>query len=292
MGQVSKKLAARFSNSGKHRRPLREEAKKIRESGKVPSDVRSIEQCVQMGMDPLHSAYVSAQNFTSLFSEAVSTFDECDPYYRIVAKAEDEYLPGYPPISPVTVSYFTSWAFFDLRFGPDLETIGTCLLDTGHNLGMDESMLDIVRRFQDSRMGVFEHGGVEAGRCTLTELVTGEVFHCHVPSGYLGTEGELWFVRLCPPLFGLFDYHVALTTPYVLLNATKADWTAYLKKSVMGATDSTAALHDFLKYGSSPNHWNEFIFQGYHHHLPDAIFLAGLPDVKDSLPHASESRRS
>jgi hypothetical protein len=32
--------------------------------------------------------------------------------------------------------------------------------------------------------------------------------------------------------------------------------------------------------------WNEFIFQAYHHHQSDAIFLTGLPDVKGSLPHA------
>ena len=30
---------------------------------------------------------------------------------------------------------------------------------------------------------------------------------------------------------------MALTTPYILTNATRADWTAYLKKSVLGAAD-------------------------------------------------------
>jgi hypothetical protein len=41
-----------------------------------------------------------------------------------------------------------------------------------------------------------------------------------------------------------------------------------------------------LKYGKDPLAWNEFIFQGYHHHQAEAIFLTGLPDVKGSLPHA------
>ncbi len=44
--------------------------------------------------------------------------------------------------------------------------------------------------------------------------------------------------------------------------------------------------HDLLKYGLSLHHWNEFVVRGYHHYQFDAIFLAGLPDVKDSLPHA------
>jgi hypothetical protein len=42
-----------------------------------------------------------------------------------------------------------------------------------------------------------------------------------------------------------------------------------------------------MKHGREPNQWNEFIFQAYHHHQFDAIFLAGLPDVPGSLPHGS-----
>jgi hypothetical protein len=28
------------------------------------------------------------------------------------------------------------------------------------------------------------------------------------------------------------------------------------------------------------------VFQAYHHHQDDAIFLAGIPDLKATLPHA------
>ena len=68
----------------------------------------------------------------------------------------------------------------------------------------------------------------------------------------------------------------------------KADWTAYLSKSLIGltASEKRRRLHELLKYGREPNHWSEFIFQAYHHHQYDAIFLTGLPDVPGSLPHA------
>jgi hypothetical protein len=135
-------------------------------------------------------------------------------------------------------------------------------------------------------MGIYEHGGTENARSRLKELVTEEEFTCHVASGYRGKPGERWYVRLCPPLLDLVDYHVAVTTPYILLGATKRDWTAYLKKSLLGAADTRKALHEFLKFGKEPNAWNEFIFQAYHHHQAEAIFLTGLPDVKGSLPHA------
>ena len=118
-------------------------------------------------------------------------------------------------------------------------------------------------------------------------------FTCHVASGYRGKPGELWYVRLCPPILGLVDYHVAVTTPYLLIGTTKADWTAYLKKNLMRSADTKKALHEFMKFGKAAESpagrmgaWSEFVFQAYHHHQYEAIFLAGLPDVKGSRPHA------
>ncbi len=88
-----------------------------------------------------------------------------------------------------------------------------------------------------------------------------------------------------PPISPV-KYHVFLTTPYVLLNFGKEDWTAYVKKSLLDLkVPERMRLDYFLKHGKDPNQWNEFIFQAYHHHQSDAIFLAGLPDVPGSLPH-------
>lgn len=195
-------------------------------------------------------------------------------------------MPGGPPMSPLTGSYFTTWAFFDLRFGPDDETIGTCLLDVAEPLGLGPEVMEAVRLMSETRMGVYEHAGVEGGRYLLRELITDDRFECHVPTGYPGKAGELWFVRLCPPV-GPVDYHLAFTTPYILTGFGKADWTAYLSKSLIGLTDpeKRRRLHEFLKYGREANSWSEFIFKAYHHHRHDAIFLAGLPDVPGSLPH-------
>ena len=52
--------------------------------------------------------------------------------------------------------------------------------------------------------------------------------------------------------------------------------------------DEGQRFHDLLKYGSWSRHWNEFVFLAYPHHQHDAIFLAGIPDVKGSLPHAKK----
>ena len=45
-----------------------------------------------------------------------------------------------------------------------------------------------------------------------------------------------------------------------------------------------------MKYGPEPNHWNEYILCAYTGHRHEAIFLTGIPDIRESLPHASTYR--
>src|SRR3954447_11920717 len=117
MGVISKKLASRFRKAKRQLGDLRRQA--AADFAQVPRDVPGVEALVRSGHDPLHAAYVAAQNFTSFFAEAVTQFPEFDPYCQVVSPAEDEYLPDGPPVSPLTRCYFTTWAFFDVRFGPD-----------------------------------------------------------------------------------------------------------------------------------------------------------------------------
>jgi hypothetical protein len=39
-----------------------------------------------------------------------------------------------------------------------------------------------------------------------------------------------------------------------------------------------------LKHGPSPNHWNEYVFCAYSNYRNDAVFIAGVPDDRKSLP--------
>lgn len=287
MGQISDKLLKRLGRSLKLANGIRQAADAIQHALDALGRGESIPISRGEVFDPLHTVYIAVQNATSIFAERVSVLREFNPYYQLAAKAEDEYLPSGPPMSPLTRSYFTTWAFFDLRFGPDRETIGTCLLDVGESLGFEPGVLDVIRTCSESRMGIYAHIESRDGRCLLRELITEDQFDCSVPAGYPGRTGELWFVRLLPPI-GPVDYHVVVTTPYILLGFGGADWTAYLNKSLIGLTTSERRrrLHELLKYGREPDQWPEFIFQAYHHHQFDAIFLTGLPDVKGSLPHA------
>src|SRR5437763_10378659 len=170
MGVISKKQASRFRKARSQLGDLRRQV--AADFGPVPRDVKSVEALVRSGHDPLHAAYVAAQNFTSFFAEAVSQFPEFDPYCKIVGPAQDEYMPSSPPMSPLTLSYFTTWAFFDVRFGPDGETISSFLLDVADLLEMEPFMSETVRPVQGSRMGIYEHRGDEGGQSHLCERVT------------------------------------------------------------------------------------------------------------------------
>jgi hypothetical protein len=287
MGEISDKLVKRLGKGRKLAQKLRREAGPIQQALDALKQGATARFSHGVALDPLHAVHVSVQNFTSIFAERVSQLPEFEPFFRAAVEAEDEYLPDGPPMSPLTRSYFTTWEFFDLRFGPDNETIGTCLLDSADPLGLGEDVTGAVRLMSETRMGVYEHAGARGGRCLLKELITDDEFECYVPAGYPGIKGELWFVRLCPPVDPA-AYHVAFTTPYVLTGFGKVDWTAYLSKSLIGLTvpEKRRRLYEYLKYGREPDFWNEFIFKAFHHHRPNAIFLLGLPDVPGSLPHA------
>jgi len=274
-GQASKRLHARLSEGGTDDLP----------TGKMPPPpgAPDIQKLIREGIDPIHAAYILVQHITSIFAEGASRLPEMKKYARIVGKAEDEYLPSGPPMSPLTASFFTTWALYDLRFD-GTDTFASCLLESNDVVGMNPHQLDALRKMAASRMGIYEHDGMEGPHVRLRELLTDAEFTCHSASGYQGRKGELWYVRLLPPLEPeLAAYHIVFTTPYILL-AGKDDWLQFLRRAM--SEPGSPGLHRLLKYGPDPNYWNEFVFKAYHHHQSDAIFLAGIPDVKATLPHA------
>ena len=156
MGRISEKFLKRLSKNPSLGSEIRQMAAPIQQALIALSRGKSIRDSQGDVIDPLHAVYTAIQNASSIFAEQFTGLPEFDPYYQIVAKAQDEYMPGGPPMSPLTKSYFTTWAFYDVRFGPDLETIGSCLLDVGEKLGFEPKVMDAIRSFSDSRMGIYE----------------------------------------------------------------------------------------------------------------------------------------
>ena len=244
-----------------------------------------------IGLQPCHLIYTVTQNFSSVISDTICEFKEAKGYVKIVSDAVDEYLPGGPPMSPLTTSYFTMWSMFDVQFGSSRETMGNCIIRISSEFDCPDWLLDSVERMQQSRMGFYVHCGFEDDEVVLREVGTQETLSCHVPSGYIGCEGQIWFVRVLPPFDDICHQHIVFNTPYVIRNYPESAFVDYLEREFarMNNAKRRLAAEDtrgyLMKYGPTPNHWNEYIFLAYSNHEFDVIFLKGIPDILKSLPH-------
>ena len=285
MGSISQRLHRKLASRSRN---LPTRAPKRRSGEPLPGDIKDVGTLIREGLDPIHAAYAFTQQMSAQFAEGVSRWPEMREYATVVGEAEDEYLPGFPPMSPLTTSFFTTWALYDLRIGGAGDTIGTCQIEANDLIRMNADQLAALKQLSDSRMGIYEHIGLDGNRVRLKELLSEQQFSCHSGSGYLGRSGELWYVRRLPPLLpDVADYHVIFTTPYILLSP-KEDWVQFLNRSLSKhpGDDQQQGLRRLLKDDPAPNYWNEFVLLAYHHHQSDAIFLKGIPDLRATLPHA------
>jgi hypothetical protein len=264
-------------------------------------------------LDPVHAVYVYAQNKMSVFSEQLGELPELSKLANAIADAQDEYMPSYPPMSPLTTSYFTCWELFDLTTGIKRETFGAIIIDVCRTLGVDKSLITIFELMQGSRMGIYVHEGVSDKYVLLKEVVTGRRIKAISPAGYLGKAGQIWYARIMPepfPEIG-YGYSVVFTTPYIieemagdysLPHSTEWKWMDFFERNLskINIKDPVAAYEFFMKYGLNRqqmtyprpgmHYWNEYIFEGYVNHRDNMITLAGYPDIALSRPHSKESQ--
>ena len=244
-------------------------------------------------LHPAHAVYVYAQNQVSVMAEQLTALKEMARFVKLISKAEEEYLPSGPPMSPLTPSFYTCWALFDACVGRAEETIGTTTMAVGAAFGMHHELVGVIDLMQQSRMGIYVHEGVDEDKVVLRELVTEKTCRAISPSGYLGHRGELWYVRVLPPSLPGTTEHVVFTTPYVLLNPGEAEWQAYFRRQLSDSSlkDCVATHEHHMKFGPTRDYWTEFVFEAYVNHRADVIFLEGLPDVPESRPHSGASRQ-
>src|SRR5260370_8901116 len=97
---------------------------------------------------------------------------------------------------------------------------------------------------------------------------------------------------MLPPGTVLFDSHIVLNTPYILVGVTERMLASYLDREVgrIGARKLPGKMEApayIMKYAPTPNHWNEYIFCAYTGEQHEAAFSTGIPYLNDSLPRVS-----
>jgi len=239
--------------------------------------------------DPLHAMYIDAQNQLSVLLELFVDLPMLHNLVRKHVEAEEKYMPSYPPMSPVTNSSFFCWSAFDLSTGGmKKESFCTIIIDYFKSIKVKEMQVEIFEHMQESYMGIYIHEGLDDDFVYLRELVTNSRIKAKVSTDYKGCEGEVWYVRILPPLFGLCDYSLVFTTPYILENKysenIEQDWLDYFSRTLIVNENSKQSYQAFMKNGKNHNFWNEYITIAYTGYTSEFISLRGIPDLPESLP--------
>ena len=240
---------------------------------------------------PLFALYAYVHNVITVVAEVPIDHPALRKHADRIARAEDEYLPSGPPMSPLTKSFFCTWVLYDLSVGLRKETVGQCVLALQRELGMADAFVRIAENLVDSKMSMYLLVAHEPeGRMRLRELVTDREIVAICGSGHRGAAGELWFARVLPPRVPTLDDHTVFATPYVVSPFHARAWREYLDRALAGAVaDRTAAFEELMKRGPGGRYWSEYLFEAYANHSAKAVFIMGVPDVALSRPHSRES---
>jgi len=76
---------------------------------------------------------------------------------------------------------------------------------------------------------------------------------------------------------------VVATTPYVVRGGAEAHWVAYLERERQRA-GSKIPVHKMDATRLHQEAWPQC--QSLAGHCKEAVFLTGIPDIKENLPHA------
>jgi hypothetical protein len=234
------------------------------------------------------AAYIYVTNWALGLVEAVQDLPELRRHIDRIAKAEEEYMPEGPPMSPITRSMFNAWSLWDLAVGVKRESLGSILLAVYRAQGMDPRFLGILQMLVESSLGLYVHEGVTEGGIRLRELGTGELHHGVCSSGYDGERGELWLARVLPSPVPALQDSIVMTTPYLIMEPTASVWRQYLDRTLPKTklADRAKAYKSLMKHGLDERYWFEYVFEAYVNHDAGVVFLTGLPDVAESRPHS------
>jgi hypothetical protein len=254
--------------------------------------LHNAEDFISSGLDPQHAIYAEAQNMLSFLIETISVLPEFAKHNRIIEQAEEDYMPSWPPMSPVSQTFFFTWIGFDVKVGLAKESYADCVIELGDMLGFDSNMTHLYKLMQQSRLGIYKIVGAIADKLILEELFTKKQYRCQSPNKCPFVLNELWLARLLPPIDDSLDYYVIFTSPYVLKSSEQA-WQNFFDRNIKGirGTDAVEKDYDlFMRDGLGTYYWIEFIMQGYYSHTNLAINLMGIPDIAASRPQSSDNK--
>jgi len=184
------------------------------------------------------------------------------------------------PDESVTGSYFFCWGVFDSAAGRQRRRWARWQSIYAGLSARSRSDWPF-RAYAGVTDGSVRSRGCGWTACDATEFVTGTLHRCISPAGYMGSPGEIWFVRILP------EPYDSLQMEYSSCSTRRIDrrrTTAALRRPTRGRgrsfstgqaedrnQDTRDAYGHLMKYGLSVNYWNEYVMESYVNHRHDMI---------------------
>jgi hypothetical protein len=226
---------------------------------------------------------------------------------------EDEYMPGGPPQSPVYDSFAMQHVLGSVRQGVGNETPYSVL---ARLLQRDPSYSRLQRMAQslaEARPELYRVKSANDDAAEVEPVRGGGVLRVRLTGPFL-RPNDFGLMRVLP-----FDDELFIADSPYLLQASEQDWHEHLARVVSqqqapaAASASNrasklsskqqarqrqkekakAALNDpeqiirrYLQFGLSNRYWLDFVMDAYAGERRGIVFLAGVPDRPEALPHS------
>ncbi len=238
-----------------------------------------------------------------------------DRLARFHDEVDEEYMPGGPPQSPVYDSFAMQFVLGAVRQGTGNETPYSVL---ARLLQRDPSRARLQRMAQslaDARFELYRVKSASHHRAEVEPVRGGSALSVR-PTGPFLRTGDFGLMRVLP-----FDNELFLADSPYLLRASEQDWREHLARIVAGqqapatvsAPQKTSKLSSkeqarkrqkdkakavrnepeeiikrYLQFGLSDRYWLDYVMDAYAGERRGIVFLAGVPDRPELLPHADE----
>ncbi len=235
--------------------------------------------------DPSFHAYAAAVNVANEFAGQALGFPDLIPFNSQLADIQEEYMPSYPPMSPITSAFFAGWVVLDARDTSTGMTLGELFVRYLQHVGRFDYVQKAMAALNDSFCSFYEVMDVGTQGLTLWDTAAKQEVRCRCSSGYPGRTGEIWYVRVLPPFVERLGRSVTMSTPYVFRDSPRSTWEDFFQRHLSSGSAAGRPLRDYLKNGKSLGYWLEFLSQAFANYTGNMILVEGVPDDPGSLPH-------
>ncbi len=234
---------------------------------------------------------------------------------RFHDEIEEEYMPGGPPQSPVYDSFAMQFVLGSVPQGIGNETPHSVLARLLLRDPSRARLQRMARSLADARFELYRVKSAAGYQAELEPARGGSAFSVWLTGPFL-RAGDFGLMRVLT-----FDNESYIADSPYLLKASEEDWLEHLARVVaqqQAPTDAHVSqkasklsskeqarrrqkdkaratrnepeevIKRYLQFGLSERYWLDYVMDAYAGERRGIVFLAGVPDRPDLLPHSAE----